>query len=184
MLHQTFLLLGQLWQLFEVSQILEFLQYYRIELMQILSDVPLEAISEITTFGSLNDVTNLRHKAFQMSANSNKTVFDFICLTLFTNRKPCKCLCNQVYQARPETSWSEAASVFIPMLFLVSYDKIDIRRHMGLVVQSVISLTKLLIEDLLSLLARTQSSISYIFAEKSKELLRCKSSSQFFGKKW
>ena len=25
MLHQTFLLLGQLWQLFEVSQILEFL---------------------------------------------------------------------------------------------------------------------------------------------------------------
>ena len=27
MLHQTFLLLGQLWQLFEVSQILEFLRY-------------------------------------------------------------------------------------------------------------------------------------------------------------
>ena len=27
MLHQTFLFLGQLWQLFEVSQILEFLQY-------------------------------------------------------------------------------------------------------------------------------------------------------------
>ena len=29
MLHQTFLFLGQLWQLFEVSQILEFLRYYR-----------------------------------------------------------------------------------------------------------------------------------------------------------
>ena len=28
MLHQTFLFLGQLWQLFEVSQILEFLQYF------------------------------------------------------------------------------------------------------------------------------------------------------------
>ena len=27
MLHQTFLFLGQLWQLFEVSQILEFLRY-------------------------------------------------------------------------------------------------------------------------------------------------------------
>ena len=27
MLHQTFLSLGQLWQLFEVSQILEFLRY-------------------------------------------------------------------------------------------------------------------------------------------------------------
>ena len=27
MLHQTFLLLGQLWQFFEVSQILEFLRY-------------------------------------------------------------------------------------------------------------------------------------------------------------
>ena len=31
MLHQTFLLLGQLWQLFEVSQILEFLRYFRNE---------------------------------------------------------------------------------------------------------------------------------------------------------
>ena len=29
MLHQTFLFLGQLWQLFEVSQILEFLRYSR-----------------------------------------------------------------------------------------------------------------------------------------------------------
>ena len=29
MLHQTFLVLGQLWQLFEVSQILEFLRYER-----------------------------------------------------------------------------------------------------------------------------------------------------------
>ena len=28
MLHQTFLFLGQLWQLFEVSQILEFLGYF------------------------------------------------------------------------------------------------------------------------------------------------------------
>ena len=28
MLHETFLFLGQLWQLFEVSQILEFLRYY------------------------------------------------------------------------------------------------------------------------------------------------------------
>ena len=27
MLHQTYLFLGQLWQLFEVSQILEFLRY-------------------------------------------------------------------------------------------------------------------------------------------------------------
>ena len=30
MLHQTFLFLGQLWQLFEVSQILEFLRYFMI----------------------------------------------------------------------------------------------------------------------------------------------------------
>ena len=29
-LHQTFLLLGQLWQLFEVSQILEILQYMQL----------------------------------------------------------------------------------------------------------------------------------------------------------
>ena len=29
MFHQTFLFLGQLWQLFEVSQILEFLRYHR-----------------------------------------------------------------------------------------------------------------------------------------------------------
>ena len=28
MLYQTFLFLGQLWQLFEVSQILEFLRYF------------------------------------------------------------------------------------------------------------------------------------------------------------
>ena len=28
MFHQTFLFLGQLWQLFEVSQILEFLRYF------------------------------------------------------------------------------------------------------------------------------------------------------------
>ena len=31
MLHQTFLFLGQLWQLFEVSQILEFLRYYPLQ---------------------------------------------------------------------------------------------------------------------------------------------------------
>ena len=31
MLHQTFLFLGQLWQLFEVSQILEFLRYFEIK---------------------------------------------------------------------------------------------------------------------------------------------------------
>ena len=31
MLHQTFLFLGQLWQLFEVSQILEFLRYVEID---------------------------------------------------------------------------------------------------------------------------------------------------------
>ena len=30
MLHQTFLFLGQLWQLFEVSQILEFLRYLKV----------------------------------------------------------------------------------------------------------------------------------------------------------
>ena len=30
MLHQTFLFLGQLWQLFEVSQILEFLRYHKL----------------------------------------------------------------------------------------------------------------------------------------------------------
>ena len=29
MLHQTFLVLGELWQLFEVSQILEFLRYFK-----------------------------------------------------------------------------------------------------------------------------------------------------------
>ena len=29
MLNRTFLFLGQLWQLFEVSQILEFLRYYQ-----------------------------------------------------------------------------------------------------------------------------------------------------------
>ena len=31
MLHQTFIFLGQLWQLFEVSQILEFLRYSAIK---------------------------------------------------------------------------------------------------------------------------------------------------------
>ena len=35
MLHQTFLFLGQLWQLFEVSQILEFLWYVALS-MQVL----------------------------------------------------------------------------------------------------------------------------------------------------
>ena len=35
MLHQTLPILGQLWQLFEVSQILEFLRYYLISLPEI-----------------------------------------------------------------------------------------------------------------------------------------------------
>ena len=34
MLHQTFLFLGQLWQLFEVSQILEFLRYVKLSINQ------------------------------------------------------------------------------------------------------------------------------------------------------
>ena len=34
MLHQTFLFLGQLWQLFEVSQILEFLRYLYLHIIQ------------------------------------------------------------------------------------------------------------------------------------------------------
>ena len=39
MLHQTFLFLGQLWQLFEVSQILEFLRYFDLTLTVIASNV-------------------------------------------------------------------------------------------------------------------------------------------------
>ena len=40
MLHQTFLFLGQVWQLFEVSQILEFLRYYEfyIKLLRKMAD--------------------------------------------------------------------------------------------------------------------------------------------------
>ena len=38
MLHQTFLFLGQLWQLFEVSQILEFLQYFLYSFSDVLND--------------------------------------------------------------------------------------------------------------------------------------------------
>ena len=38
MLHQTFLFLGQLWQLFEVSQILEFLQYFLNSFSDVLND--------------------------------------------------------------------------------------------------------------------------------------------------
>ena len=37
MLHQTFLFLGQLWQLFEVSQILEFLRYPVLEQVLLLT---------------------------------------------------------------------------------------------------------------------------------------------------
>ena len=39
MLHQTFLFLGQLWQLFEVSQILEFLRYFDLKLTVIALNV-------------------------------------------------------------------------------------------------------------------------------------------------
>ena len=39
MLHQTFLFLGQLWQLFEVSQILEFLRHVSLERPQISKSV-------------------------------------------------------------------------------------------------------------------------------------------------
>ena len=50
MLHQTFPILGQLWQLFEVSQILEFLRYIKgnIEIIQVywlnISDVYLDLL--------------------------------------------------------------------------------------------------------------------------------------------
>ena len=38
MLHQTFLFLGQLWQLFEVSQILEFLRYQVFKIKNLEAD--------------------------------------------------------------------------------------------------------------------------------------------------
>ena len=41
MLHQTFLFLGQLWQLFEVSQILEFLRYHVQECESLYVCVPM-----------------------------------------------------------------------------------------------------------------------------------------------
>ena len=43
MLHQTFLFLGQLWQLFEVSQILEFLRYSQTSMAQ----TPLEPCKDV-----------------------------------------------------------------------------------------------------------------------------------------
>ena len=51
-------------------------------------------------------------------------------------------------------------------------------------VQSIVSSTKSLVNDSLSLLVRIKSSVLIFFAEKNCEgLLHCKSSSHFFGKK-
>ena len=51
MLHQTFLFLGHLWQLFEVSQILEFLRYAE---MSFCDTLPLSLCAEWATEGHLN----------------------------------------------------------------------------------------------------------------------------------
>ena len=56
--------------------------------------------------------------------------------------------------------------------------------NLGPVVQSIVSLTESLVNDSLSLLVRLKSSVLIFFAEKCEELLHCKSSSHFFGKKW
>ena len=50
MLHQTFLFLGQLWQLFEVSQILEFFTVCKIIIVIVLVNA-LGALQEIMTAG-------------------------------------------------------------------------------------------------------------------------------------
>ena len=57
---------------------------------------------------------------------------------------------------------------------------------LGTVVQSIVSLTKSLVNDSLSLLVRLKSSVLIFFAEKMRGAfaLHCKSSSHFFGKKW
>ena len=51
--------------------------------------------------------------------------------------------------------------------------------HLGPVVQSIVSLTKSLVNDSLSLLVHLKSCVLIFFAEECEELLQCKSSSHF-----
>ena len=56
--------------------------------------------------------------------------------------------------------------------------------HQGPVVQSIVRLTKSLVNDSLSLLVRLKSSVLIFLLKNCEELLHCKSSSHFFCKKW
>ena len=69
MLHQTFLFLGQLWQLFEVSQILEVLQYLCITGCQVLTIPQYEctAVSPISVVMS-SEVIQLQSQVFLLMA--------------------------------------------------------------------------------------------------------------------
>ena len=56
-------------------------------------------------------------------------------------------------------------------------------KDQGPVVQSIVSLTKSLVNDSLSLLVRLKSSVLIFFAENMWGALHCKSSSHFFSAK-
>ena len=51
MLHQTLPILGQLWQLFEVSQILEFLRYFQLHRALSVSDKLFDNRDSLSLFG-------------------------------------------------------------------------------------------------------------------------------------
>ena len=59
----------------------------------------------------------------------------------------------------------------------------DFVKKMGPVVKSIMSLAKLLFNDLLSLLGHIKSSVLIFFDEKLEKLLHCKSFSHFSAKK-
>ena len=57
-------------------------------------------------------------------------------------------------------------------------------KHLGPVVQSILSLTKSLVNDSFSLLVRLKSSVLIFFAEKMRGAFALQKLLTFFGKKW
>ena len=78
MLHQTFLFLGQLWQLFEVSQILEFLRYHPNSLtkcfIECLSDGHLTFQMDLIFYITYTIFNSLISSTFCAQYNNNKEI--------------------------------------------------------------------------------------------------------------
>ena len=65
----------------------------------------------------------------------------------------------------------------------MDYISVVVRPYLGPVVQSILSLTKSLVEDWLSFTVLSKPIVAVFLQKKCMELLHCKSSSHYFCKK-